>query len=244
MFFIKIYPIFAHRKAKEMNTPNQTNGSITLHASLPYQEIRPPKDYIYYKVRVRGGLGGDAETDIVKQRANCIKVLANILLVCIRHQHVALYLVRFEGGESAQTIPANAEALVAIPSEMEQDFKDIMIQGSCALQAQYGVTDPDVEVLLDSAIWHGNIIDEEATRCLLASLNAIPTGPLEMRTDLVGTAMTSNSIGSVKMNRTTSCFEIMNVCQSFKDDDLHLLASKIRQILEVSGAEIILNVSN
>ena len=221
-----------------MNTQNHINGQIILHARLPYHEIRAPKDYIYYKVRVIGGLGGDAEVDIVKQRANCIKVLANILQVCIQHQHIALYLVRFEGGDTANTIPANAEALVAIPSEMEQDFKDIMIQGSCALQAQYGVTDPDAEVLLDKAVWHGNIIDEISTRCLLADLNGIPTGPLEMRTDSIGTAMTSNNIGCVKMNHSTSCFEIMNVCHSFKEYDLNLLASKIRQILEVSGAEI------
>ena len=223
---------------KKMNTQNHINGQITLHARLPYHEIRAPKDYIYYKVRVIGGLGGNAETDIVKQRANCIKVLANILQVCIQHQHIALYLVRFEGGDTANTIPANAEALVAIPSEMEQDFKDIMIQGSCALQAQYGVTDPDAEVLLDKAVWHGNIIDEISTRCLLADLNGIPTGPLEMRTDIIGTAMTSNNIGCVKMNHSSSCFEIMNVCHSFKEYDLNLLASKIRQILEVSGAEI------
>lgn len=239
MLFIKNYPIFAHIKPKKMNPSNQPNGSITLHASLPYREIRPPKDYIYYKVRVLGGLGGDAEADIVKQRANCIKVLANLLQVSIMHQHVALYLVRFEGGESADKIPAYAEALVAIPSAMDQEFKDIMIQGSCALQAQYGVTDPDVEVLLDTAVWYGNIIDEESTRLLLADINAIPTGPLEMRNDIIGTAMTSNSIGCVKMNRATSCFEIMNICQSYKNDDLLLLVSKIRQILEVSGAEIL-----
>lgn len=222
-----------------MNTQKHSNGQITLHAHLPYHEIRAPKDYIYYKVRVTGGLGGDAEADIVKQRANCIKVLANLLQVSIQHQHVALYLVRFEGGDTADTIPSNAEALVAIPFEMEQDFKDIMIQGSCALQAQYGVTDPDVEVLLDKAVWHGTIIDELSTRCLLADLNGIPTGPLEMRTDVVGTALTSNNISCVKMNRTDSYFEIMNICHSFKEYDLNLLASKIRQILEVSGAEIV-----
>ena len=221
-----------------MDTPTLQNGRITLHARLPYHEIRPPKNYTYYKVRVRGGLGGDAEADITKQRANCIKVLANMLQVSIVHQHVALYLIRFEGGESADTIPAYAEALVAIPSEMDQEFKDIMIQGSCALQAQYGVTDPDVEVLLDTAVWHGNIIDEESTRLLLADINAIPTGPLEMRTDIPGLAMTSNNIGFVKMNHADSCFEISNICHSFREYDLNLLVSKIRQILEVSGAEI------
>ncbi len=222
-----------------MDTINETIGSITLCARLPYHEIRAPKEYVYYNVRVRGGLGGDTEADIVKQRANALKILANLLQVSIVHQHVALYLVRLEGGESAETIPANAKAVVAIPEEMEQEFKDIMIQGSCAVQAQYGVTDPDVEVLLDKAVWHGTIIDEESTRCLLADLNAIPTGPLEMRTDILGTPMTSNSLGCVKMNKSDKYFEIANICHSFKAYDLNLLASKIQQILEVSGAEIL-----
>jgi len=239
LFFIKFCSIFALIKPTKMNSLNNTIGSVTLQARLPYHEIRTPKDYIYYKVRVKGGLGGDAEVDIVRQRANAIKILANLLQVSIVHQHVALYLIRFEGGESADTSPANAEAVVAIPAEMDQEFKDIMIQGSCAVQAQYGVTDPDVEVLLDTAVWHGNIVDEESTRCLLADLNAIPTGPLEMRSDLIGTAMTSNSIGCVRMNKAAACFEIFNVCKSFKEYDLNLLVSKIRQILEVSGAEMI-----
>ena len=225
-----------------MATNISTNGianTAILHARLPYHEIRAPKDYIYYKVRVRGGLGGDALTDITRQRANAIKVLANLLQVSIQHQHVPLYLVRFEGGSSADEIPSSAEALVAIPADMDQDFKDIIIQGSCALQAQYGVSDPDVEVLLDAAVWHGNLIDELSTRCLLADINAIPTGPLEMHPDIAGAALTSNSIGCVSMLRTDSCFALDITSSSFKPADLALLTSKIRQILEVSGAETI-----
>ena len=216
-------------------------GALIQQAMLPYHEIRAPKDYYYYKVRVRGGLGGHSGVDIVKQRANCIKILANLLQVSIQHAHVALYLVRFEGGQASASIPSSAEAMVAIPSAMEQDFKDIIIQGSCAVQAQYGVTDPDVEVLLDAATWHGNVIDEVSTRCLLADINAIPTGPLEMHPDMPGTPMTSNNIGTVRMTKDAhgdACFSISTHSRSFKMDDMQLLARKIRQILEVSGAEV------
>lgn len=213
-------------------------GALIQQARLAYHEIMAPKDYIYYKVRVRGGLGGHSGVDIVKQRANCIKILANLLQVAIVHQHVALYLVRIDGGQASASIPSSAEALVAIPASAEQDFKDIIIQGSCAVQAQYGVTDPDVEVLLEAAQWHGNIIDEESTRCLLAGLNAIPTGPLEMHPDMPGTPMTSNNIGTLKTLTKEKCFEMSTHSRSFCKEDMELLARKIRQILEVSGAEV------
>lgn len=214
-------------------------GAFIQQATLPYHEIMAPKEYLYYKVRVRGGLGGHSGVDIVKQRANCIKILANILQVCIQHKGIALYLVRFEGGQASASIPSSAEATVAIPAAMEQDFKDIIIQGSCALQAQYGVTDPDVEVLLDKAQWHGNVIDEESTRCLLADINAIPTGPLEMHPDMPGTPMTSNNIGTVRMSTAApKAFLISTHSRSFRIEDMELLASKIRQIFEVSGAEV------
>ncbi len=237
--YLQNLPYLCTHKRNKMNAQSQDNHTAILHARLPYHEIRAPKDYIYYKVRVCGGLGGNALTDITRQRANAIKVLANLLQVSIQHQHVPLYLVRFEGGSSADEIPSSAEALVAIPADMDQDFKDIIIQGSCALQAQYGVSDPDVEVLLDAAVWHGNLIDELSTRCLLADINAIPTGPLEMHPDIAGAALTSNSIGCVSMLRTDSCFALDITSSSFKPADLALLTSKLRQILEVSGAEMI-----
>lgn len=230
-------------------------GAYIQQARLPYHEIRAPKDYIYYKVRVRGGLGGHSGVDIVKQRANAIKILANLLQVSIVHSHIPLYLVRFEGGQASASIPSSAEALIAIPADMEQDFCNLLIQGSCAVQAQYGVTDPDVEVLYDPAPWHGNILDEESTRCLLADLNAIPTGPLEMHPDMPGTPLTSNNIGLVRMvtkttnpsnlsnqsnssNPTPPHFLISTHSRSFRMADMELLAQKIREILEFSGAEV------
>ena len=211
-------------------------GAFIQKARLAYGQIRMPKDYIAYKVRVRGGLGGHSGVDIVKQRANAIKVLANLLQVSIQHKHIALYLVRFEGGQASASIPSSAEAMVAIPTACEQDFKDLLIQGSCAVQAQFGVTDPDVEVLFEPAVWNGNVVDEESTRCLLADLNAIPVGPLEWHPDMPGTPMTSNNIGTVR--QSAEAFEVSTHSRSFRVEDMELLAKKIREIFLVSGAEV------
>jgi len=213
-------------------------GAFIQKARLPYGQIRMPKDYIAYKVRVRGGLGGHSGVDIVKQRANAIKVLANLLQVSIQHKHIALYLVRFEGGQASASIPSSAEAVVALPVGSEQDFVDLMIQGSCAVQAQFGVTDPAVEVLYEPAVWHGTVVDEESTRCLLADLNAIPVGPLEWHPDIVGTPLTSNNIGTVRQLTDEHVFEVSTHSRSFHGEDMELLAKKIREIFLVSGAEV------
>lgn len=211
-------------------------GAFIQKARLPYGQIRLPKDYMIYKLRVRGGLGGHSGVDIVKQRANAIKILANLLQVSIQHAHIALYLVRFEGGQASASIPSSAEAMVAIPADSEQEFKDLMIQGSCAVQAQFGVSDPDVEVLFEPAVWHGTVVDEESTRCLLADLNAIPVGPLEWHPEIPGTPMTSNNVGTVRM--TDKEFEVSTHSRSFKGEDMEFLAKKIREIFLVSGAEV------
>ncbi len=211
-------------------------GAFIQKARLPYAKIRLPKDYISYKVRVRGGLGGHSGVDIVKQRANAIKILANLLQVSIQHKHIALYLVRFEGGQASASIPSSAEAVVAIPAGSEQDFRDILIQGSCAVQAQFGVTDPDVEVLFEPAVWNGTVVDEESTRCLLADLNAIPVGPLEWHPEIPGTPLTSNNVGLVRQQ--DDVFEISTHSRSFVGEDMELLAKKIREIFLVSGAEV------
>ncbi len=211
-------------------------GAFIQKARLPYAQIRMPKDYIAYKVRVRGGLGGHSGVDIVKNRANAIKVLANLLQVSIQHKHIALYLVKFEGGQASASIPSSAEAMVALPAGAEQDFVDLLIQGSCAVQAQFGVSDPDVEVLYEPAVWHGNVVDEESTRCLLADLNAIPVGPLEWHPDIVGTPMTSNNVGTVR--QMDDVFEVSTHSRSFRGEDMELLAKKIREIFLVSGAEV------
>lgn len=213
-------------------------GAFIQKARLPYGQIMMPKDYIAYKLRVRGGLGGHSGVDIVKNRANAIKVLANLLQVCIQHKHIALYLVKFEGGQASASIPSSAEAMVVLPAGSEQEFVDLLIQGSCAVQAQFGVSDPDVEVLYEPAVWHGNVVDEESTRCLLADLNAIPVGPLEWHPDIKGTPMTSNNVGTVRQLADEHIFEISTHSRSFRGEDMELLAKKIREIFLVSGAEV------
>ncbi len=204
-------------------------------ATLPYKQIRMPKNYMAVKVSVQGGKGGDTPTFIGQNHANAVKILANILQVSIKIKNIELYLFSFHGGDSAHTIPGQAEAVVVFDKEKWSDFNDLMIQGSMAVEQQFGASDAAVEVIWTPSIVTGNIFNEESSRTLLAVINGMPTGVLEHQ-EAAPQVVTCNNIGYVKQNKTS--FELGIECHSQKDADCQLLVQKLSEILEVAGAEI------
>ena len=178
-------------------------GALIQTARLPFHKIQMPQGYVTYDVTVTGGLGGHSGVDINKGRANAIKVLANLLLVAIRQCDIKLYLVNFEGGNAAASIPGNAHAKVIVPQDKTEQFDMLVTQCDEALEAEFSETDPNIQVDSVPAVWHGAVVSEEGTHLLLACINGIPVGPTEMLDDSE-TPMTSNNIGLVTMQSATA----------------------------------------
>lgn len=211
-------------------------GALMQVAHLPYSKVQMPDGYVAYTVCVSGGKGGHSGVDIVKGRANAIKVLANLLLVAIRQLDIKLYLVSFEGGNAAAAIPGNAVAKIVLPKTDVDKFDTLVTQCDEALEAQFADTDPDVTIDCEPSVWHSHIVSEEATHLLLAAINGIPVGPTEMHPEIEGTPMTSNNIGLVEQSQ--SAFSISTHTRSFDNQKMEALALQIRKIFEVSGAEV------
>lgn len=223
-------------------------GALIQTARLPFHKIQMPDGYVACEVSVTGGQGGHSGVDINKGRANAIKVLANLLLVAIRQCDIKLYIVNFEGGNAAASIPSSAKAKIIIPADKQQAFDTLVTQCDEALEAEFAEADPNVQVDCMPAVWHGAVVSEEGTHLLLASINGIPVGPTEMLDDSI-TPMTSNNIGVVSMetakdkSTAMNTFVITTHTRSFDDKKMEHLADQIRKIFEVSGAsvELIMN---
>ncbi len=211
-------------------------------AHLPYHRISMPSGYVAYTVSVNWGRGGHSGVDINSGRANAIKILANLLLVSIRQVNIKLYLVSFEGGQAYSAIPGEAEAKVVIPKENIEEFETVVSQCNEAVHAQYSLSDPDIEVECEQSVWHANVINEEGTHLLLACINGIPVGPVEMRVGIsaqdntASSVMTSNNIGVVKQSK--DMFTISTHTRSFEEDKMQDLASNISKIFTLTGAKV------
>lgn len=218
-------------------------GALIQTARLPFHKIQMPKGYVTYDVTVSGGLGGHSGVDINKGRANAIKVLANLLLVAIRQCDIKLYLVDFEGGNAAASIPSRATAKIIIPADQTELFDNLVTQCDEALEAEFYETDPNIQVDCVPAVWHGAVVSEEGTHLLLACINGIPVGPTEMLENSE-TPMTSNNIGVVNMQSAKDKSAMMNTfivtthTRSFDGHKMENLADQIRKIFTVSGAEV------
>ena len=219
-------------------------GAIIQEAHLPISRVAMPKDYVAYTISVSGGKGGHSGVDINKGRANAIKVLANLLLVAIRQCDIKLYIVSFQGGQAAASIPSQAEAKVVIPKDSSSDFLSLVAQCNYALIKQFGETDPDVIIHAEPSVWHSSVMSEETTQVLLASINAVPVGVLQMSPDDI-TPLTSNNIGLVNITGTGSALNsklsTLNLSfhtRSFVDSEMQRIASEIEKIYHLSGATV------
>lgn len=198
-------------------------------ANLPCNRILVPKEYVGFKVVVKGGMGVKTDLDLALGRANATKILANVLHVSIKHSGVALYIFSFSGRIEG------AEAIVAVPEDSKQDFIDILIQGSCAMQQQFVTSDPDVELQWEPAIVRGQVLSEESTLCLLAAIGAVPTGVLD-RSQEEQLPTVTNNICSVQPERDS--YVITTECRCADPSDLQVLTDKLTQVFELCGAEV------
>lgn len=209
-------------------------GALMQVARLPYTRIAMPDGYVAYNVEVTGGQGGHSGVDIVRGRANAIKVLANLLLVAIRQCEIKLYIIQMNGGNAAASIPGGASAKIALPKDKVEAFEQLVTQCDEALEKQFAVTDKDVQVDCERSVWKAAIVSEEATHLLLAAINGIPVGPIEMLDE--NTAQTSNNVGLLVQK--DDVFEISTHTRSFDNAAMENLAGQIRKIFEVSGASV------
>ena len=204
-------------------------------AHLPYKRIAMPEGYVTLSVAVAGGQGGHSGVDIGKGRANAIKILCNLLLVAIRQANIKLYIINIKGGQAYSAIPGEAQAKICIPKEDLDAFNTLVGQCNDAVKAQYSVTDPDVIITSETAVWHSSVINEEGTHLILASVNGIPVGPIKLRED--GNVETSNNIGIINTEKNEECL-VSSHTRSFSLQALDELADNISKIFTLTGATV------
>lgn len=211
-------------------------GALIQQAHLPFNTMQMPDDYVAYQVSVTGGQGGHSGVDIARGRGNAIKILANLLLVAVRQINIKLYIVNFNGGVAAASIPGNAEAKIIIPKDDVEDFMSLVAQCQEALHAEFHETDSKISLVVEKGVWHGSVVNEEGTHLLLAAINGIPVGPIRMHDTIEGTPMTSNNIGLVVQRH--GMFDISTHTRSFDDKEMEYYGNEIRKILQLTGASV------
>ncbi|MDM8338644.1 aminoacyl-histidine dipeptidase [Mediterranea massiliensis] len=210
-------------------------GGIDSVAEFNYYEADMPDGYFFCKIEVKGLKGGHSGGDIHLGRANANKILNRFLTLAFNKYD--LYLCEIDGGNLRNAIPREAHAIIAIPEANKHDLRTDLNVFTAEVQAEYAVTDPDMELILSSEPARAKAIDADTTQRLLQTLYAVPHGVYAMSQDIPGLVETSTNLASIKM-KPGNIIRIETSQRSSTASSKQDIANMVRTVFEMGGAVV------
>ncbi len=171
-------------------------GRDTLMTWTGPREPAPP-GWTGLLVSVSGLLGGHSGMDINRARLNAIRGLTRLLQETGRRTQFVLAQVN--GGNKRNAIPREADAALFLPAAEEKTFHKEIGRAAATLRAQYHGLDDGLVVAIKALEGAERMaFTPEGTRRLLDLLRAIPSGVVQMSTDIPGLVETSNNLAVVR----------------------------------------------
>lgn len=171
-------------------------GGPTVSADIPIVWTSPAEGSVPYRLCIDGLLGGHSGGDIHRVRGNANKLLFRLLDALERKGDFEVANVR--GGMAGNAIPREAEAILMIPSENLETFREEVKKYYDIYKAEYRVSDSGITVAFEPY--------EEAVPKVFArkTMDGVidfgvfcENGILRMFQDVEGVVESSNNLGCV-----------------------------------------------
>ena len=180
-------------------------GGMRAECSIPVEtEV---KSGVLCEIKTQGFLGGHSGIEIHKGRANANAMMGRFLMLL--EEKAAFEIVSIVGGVKDNVIPKSAVAKILV--EDVEVVKAALIEFNRYLDIEYGVSDPDIEIVLE-------VEGEESCKVLSAcskdkvitALNLMPNGVQTMSMDLPDLVETSLNMGVIRIDETeiSLCFAV------------------------------------
>ena len=171
-------------------------GGPTVSADIPIVWTLPAEGSVPYRLSIDGLLGGHSGGDIHRVRGNANKLLFRMLDALERKGDYEVANVR--GGMAGNAIPREAEAILMIPSENLETFREEVKKYYDIYKAEYRVSDPGITVIFEP---YEEAVSKVFVRKTLDGVIDFgvfcENGILRMFPDVEGVVESSNNLGCV-----------------------------------------------
>lgn len=172
-------------------------GGVDLKSTISFKrEENPYKKG--YKIEVKGLLGGHSGSDIDKERANAIKILARILKGLNKYG-----LSEINGGTKRNVIPSSAYAVISSDSNIEKKVEEIEKE----LQNELKKSDPGLLTTIEMVDNPKTVITSKKRKKIVDALFCAPHGVKAMSTTIKGIVETSNNLAIVRTEENSLLVE-------------------------------------
>ena len=209
-------------------------GGVDISATGRYQEVNVPDDYSTYKLMVKGLTGGHSGMDIHLGRGNANKLMNRMLTTL--SNHVRMLVTTIDGGGLRNAIPRESFTILSTPTTDSSKLESITADYQAILKQEYGTTDPDIELTLDSHSKVSRAAAPDFVKQFFRSAYACPNGIYRMSPEIEDLVQTSNNLARVLLQEGR--YEMLCLTRSSVDSEKADLQMAIKSTFELIGAEV------
>ncbi len=193
-----------------------------------------PHQWVPCRVIIGGLRGGHSGLNMELRRANAILVLARLLNAAARYLPLRLCSLSADGKHNA--IPREASAVVLLPFSDVERFRNHVGYETQALVAEFGSSDPDLEVEITDEVQTPAAWTEATTNASLRLLDELPNGVIAYSATMPGAVETSANLASAVVRN--GALEVLCSIRSFSASTLESLRERIRATGLAAGAQV------
>lgn len=172
-----------------------------------------------FDIKISGLKGGHSGMEIIKQRANAIKLLGRILFSC--NENTNIRLSQIQGGTKHNAIPNEASATIF--TENAEEVKAIIQKLSKDLKEEYRVEDNGLKIeLTEKSI--EEVFTKELSDNLIDFIMMVPDGVQYMSKDIENLVQTS--LNNAIIEEKDNMIEVITSVRSSS-------SSSLREILDI-----------
>ncbi len=207
-------------------------GGMDITGKGSYEQVNPAGTYAF-RIMVKGLTGGHSGGDIHLGRANANKLMNRILLKLT--QAVSIEIAGIDGGSLRNAIPRESVAVVVVNEQHTGKIKEEIAALTVILKAEYKITDPHLEIALESTEMTAPVMTKDVQEKLLRAVYACPNGIYRMSPEIQGLVQSSNNLSRILVK--DGSYSLQCLTRSSVDTEKEDLASAIASAFELMGAE-------
>ncbi|HSP47557.1 MAG TPA: beta-Ala-His dipeptidase, partial [Clostridiaceae bacterium] len=185
------------------------------------------------EVSVTGLKGGHSGLEIIKQRANAVKLLGRLLLKL--REETGARLVTVKGGSKHTAIAREAFATISVEEKELQKVKEILYHLEETFRMEFRVEDPSISLSVKDAEAE-EMMTETSTDDIISYMVLVPDGVQRMSSDIEGLVESSLNLGVLEEveGKTVFTHAVRSSVKSLKEE----IAERLSTLGSLTGATV------
>lgn len=214
-------------------------GGVDLTATLQYQEVETDPTDIALKITLKGLRGGHSGLEINQGRAN-----ANKLMVRFVREAIASYearLVSWKGGNMRNAIPREADVILTIPADNEEELLELVKYCEDLFNEEYHAVETPISFKAERVDLPKGEVPEEIQDNLVDAIFACQNGICRMIPTIPDTVETSSNLSIITIEEGKAQFSLL--IRSSSESMKEYLATSLESCFSMAGMKVELSGS-